>query len=79
MARAAAGVLSSEHSPCGPVTWAPAFAGVTLVGGVRERLDIAVKSKPIVQHGRHARGGGNPDHVSTQVCVSLKYRAQPRG
>ena len=33
-----------------PVTWAPAFAGVTLVGGVRECFAIAVKCEPISQH-----------------------------
>ena len=55
MARAAGVVICGECSPCGSVTWAPAFAGVTLVGGVRECLNIAVKSKPIVQHWRHAR------------------------
>ena len=55
MARAAAGVLRGKHCPRGSVTWAPAFAGVTLVGEVRERLTIAVKSKPTIQHRRHAR------------------------
>ena len=33
MSRAAARVICGECCPCGPVTWAPAFAGVTLVGG----------------------------------------------
>ena len=33
MAHAAAGVICGAHGPCGPVTWAPAFAGVTFVGG----------------------------------------------
>ena len=84
ISRAAAGVLRGRHGPRGPVTWAPAIvpearlrrdAGVTVVSGAGECLTIAVKSKPIIQHWRHSREGGNPDHFATQVHVSLKCRA----
>ena len=51
MPRAAAGAICGENGPRGPMTWAPAFAGVTFVErDARERLTIAVKSKPIIQH-----------------------------
>ena len=65
MARAAAGVICGECGPCGPVTWAPAIAGVTFV----ER-DARPTGVIPAEAGTQA--------TSQQRCVSLEWRARLR-